>query len=103
MEERLINFTLYGQEFSFYSDVPDNEVEEAVSVLRRELGEPEEYGPTTTVPSTTLLVLACLRIASRSVVLQREFNEFHSDRENYKMRKELVLGMIDRLTTVLDK
>ncbi|MCI5128098.1 MAG: hypothetical protein D3907_06270, partial [Candidatus Electrothrix sp. AUS3] len=32
------------QESERECDVPDNEVEEAVSVLRRELGEPEEYG-----------------------------------------------------------
>ncbi|MCW5204969.1 cell division protein ZapA, partial [Desulfobulbus sp. N2] len=79
MEERLIKFTLYGQEFSFYSDVPDDEVREAVSVLRQELGEPEETGPTTTVPSSALLVLACLRIAARHVSLQREFDEFYAE------------------------
>jgi cell division protein ZapA len=103
MEERLISFTLYGQEFSFYSDVPDNEVQEAVSILRRELGEPEECGPTTTVPSSSLLVLACLRIATRYVILQREFDEFYDERKKYKGRKEFISGLIERVATALDK
>ena len=103
MEERLISFTLYGQEFSFYSDVPDDEVQEAVSILRQELGEPEECGPTTTVPSSTLLVLACLRIAARHVKLQREFDKFHDERKKYKGRNELISGLIERVTTALDK
>ncbi|MCI5150022.1 MAG: hypothetical protein D3916_11650 [Candidatus Electrothrix sp. MAN1_4] len=103
MEERLISFTLYGQEFFFYSDVPDDEVQEAVSILRWELGEPEECGPTTTVPSSSLLVLACLRIAARHVSLQREFDGFDNDRKKYKRRKELISGLIERVATVLDK
>ena len=102
MEERLISFTLYGQEFSFYSDVPDDEVQEAVSILRQELGEPEECGPTTTVPSSTLLVLACLRIAARHVILQREFDEFYGERKKYKGRNDLISGLIERITLALD-
>ncbi len=102
MEERLISFTLYGQEFSFYTDVPDDEVQEAVSILRQELGEPEECGSTTTVPSSTLLVLACLRIAARHVSLQREYDEFHGERKKYKKRNELISGLIERLAGALD-
>ncbi|MCI5219562.1 MAG: cell division protein ZapA [Candidatus Electrothrix sp. LOE2] len=103
MEERLISFTLYGQEFSFYSDVPDDEVQEAVSMLRQELGEPEKCGPTTTVPSSTLLVLACLRIASRHVSLKRDFDRFHADRKKYKRSNELISGLIGKISTALDK
>jgi cell division protein ZapA len=103
MEERLISFTLYGQEFSFYSDVPDDEVQEAVSILRQELGEPEEVGPTSTVPSSTLLVLACLRIAARHVSLKRDFDEFYAERKKYKGSNELISGLIGRVLTALDK
>jgi cell division protein ZapA len=102
MEERLISFTLYGQEFSFYSDVPDDEVQEAVSILRQELGEPEESGPTTTVPSSTLLVLACLRIAARHVSLKREFDQFHGERKKYKEKNELISTLIERVALALD-
>ena len=103
MEERLISFTLYGQEFSFYSDVPDNEVQEAVSMLRQELGEPDEVGPTTTVPSSTLLVLACLRIAARYVSLKRDFDDFDADRKKYKGSNELLAKLIGQVSTALNK
>ena len=102
MEERLISFTLYGQEFSFYSDVPDDEVQEAVSMLRQELGEPDEISPTTAVPSTTLLVLACLRIAARHVSLQRDFNGFSAEREKYKGSNKLISKLIERVAITLD-
>ena len=103
MEERLISFTLYGQEFSFYSDVPDDEVEEALSILRRELGVPEQCGPTTTVPSSTMLVLACLRIATRYVKLTREFDRFYAERRIYKGKNDFIAGLIDKISAVLDK
>lgn len=103
MEERLINFTLYGQEFSFYSDVPDDEVEEALSILRRELGVPEQCGPTTAVPSSTMLVLACLRIATRYVKLTREFDQFYAERKKYKGRNDVIAGVLDRISAVLEK
>ncbi|MCI5158415.1 MAG: hypothetical protein D3906_08225 [Candidatus Electrothrix sp. AUS1_2] len=101
MEERLISFTLYGQEFSFFSDAPDDEVEEAVSVLRKELGVPEKCGPTTTVPSSTMLVLACLRIAARYVNMQREFDGFYTERKIYKGKNEIIFRIIDRLSATL--
>ncbi|MGB5686460.1 MAG: cell division protein ZapA [Candidatus Electrothrix sp.] len=102
MEERLISFTLYGQEFSFYSDVPDDEVQEAVSMLRQELGDNEEVGPTTTVPSSTLLVLACLRIAARHVSLQRDYNGFFTERAKYKGSNKLISKLIERVSIALD-
>jgi cell division protein ZapA len=101
MEERLISFTLYGQEFSFYSDVPDDEVQEAVSMLRQELGEPDDIGPTTTVPSSTLLVLACLRIAARHVSLERDFDKFDADRKKYKESNDFIAKLIDQVSTAL--
>lgn len=101
MEERRISFTLYGQEFSFYSDVPDDEVQEAVSILRKELGVPEECGPTTTVPSSTMLVLACLRIAARYVSMQREFDGFYAERKKYKGKNDIISGLIERVSATL--
>jgi hypothetical protein len=103
MEERLISFTLYGQEFSFYSDVPDDEVQEAVSMLRQELGEPDEVDPATAVPSTTLLVLACLRIAAQHVSLKQEFDKFDADREKYKGSNALISNLINQVSTALNK
>ena len=102
MEERLISFTLCGQEFSFYSDAPDEEVEEAVTLLRNELDVPESAG-ITTLPSSTMLVLACLRLAARYVNLQNDFNRFDSERTNYEERKRVISGMIDHISSVLEE
>ncbi len=77
MEERLVRFALFGQEFTFYSDAPAEEVDEVVSILRREL-EGSEGRYTSTVPSSKLLVLGCLRIAARLVKVNREFEEYRN-------------------------
>lgn len=77
MEERLVRFSLFGQQFTFYSDAPENEVNEIVDILRHELeGAGGEYA--STVPSSKLLVLGCLRIASRYVSLSREFEAYRN-------------------------
>jgi len=77
MEERLVNFSLFGQEFTFYSDAPEDDVEEVVGLLRSELeGSDGEY--VSTVPSSKLLVLGCLRIAARYVKVEREFNAYRN-------------------------
>ena len=77
MEERLVRFALFGQEFTFYSNAPENEVEEVVDILRSELeGSDGEY--VSTIPSSKLLVLGCLRIAARYVRVNREFDTYRN-------------------------
>ncbi len=77
MEERLVRFALFGQEFTFYSNAPENEVEEVVDILRSELeGADGEYA--STIPSSKLLVLGCLRIAARYVSLNKEFDTYRN-------------------------
>lgn len=77
MEERLVRFSLFGQEFTFYSDASDSEVDEVVGILRSEL-EGSDGTYTSTVPSSKLLVLGCLRIAARFVKVSREFEEYRN-------------------------
>lgn len=71
MEERLVSFTLFGQEYTFYSDAPDDEVEAVISMLREEL-EGQEPFYRSTVPSSKMLILGCLRITAKYIHLQRE-------------------------------
>jgi cell division protein ZapA len=75
MEERLVSFTLFGQEFSFYTDAPDDEVEGAISLLRDEL-EGTDLAARSTVPSSTMLVMGCLSIAAKCVKLNKEYRKF---------------------------
>jgi cell division protein ZapA len=77
MEERLVRFALFGQEFTFYSDAPEIEVDKVVEILRNELeGADGKY--ISTVPSSKLLVLGCLRIAEKYVKVNREFAAYRN-------------------------
>ncbi len=80
MEERLVSFTLFGQEFSFYSDAPEDEVQGAIDMIRDEL-EGTALAARSTVPSSTMLVLGCLRLAARYVNLNKEFSTFRTSQE----------------------
>ena len=71
MEERLVSFTLFGQEYTFYSDAPDDEVEAVISMLREEL-EGQEPFYRSTVPASKMPILGCLRITAKYIHLQRE-------------------------------
>ncbi len=94
MEEHLVTFTLFGQDYSFYSDAPEEEVEGAVAMLREEL-EGTELASKSTVPSSTMLVLGCLRLAARYVNLRNEFNSFRTTQEQsvYRMIDKVSSGM----------
>ncbi|MFZ5799698.1 MAG: cell division protein ZapA [Desulfobulbus sp.] len=73
--ERQVDFKLFGQEFSFYTDAPPEEVEQVVSLVRSELEE-SGHGFRTSMPSSKMLVLVCLKIAARYVQLDREFEQY---------------------------
>ncbi|HHL34111.1 MAG TPA: cell division protein ZapA [Desulfobulbaceae bacterium] len=93
MEERLVRFSLFGQEFTFYSDASESEVDKVVGILRNEL-EGSDGTYTSTVPSSKLLVLGCLRIAARYVKLSREFEEYR-DRQDRSID-----GLIDKMSEI---
>ncbi|MDD3618483.1 MAG: cell division protein ZapA [Desulfobulbaceae bacterium] len=78
--ERRVDLHLFGQEFSFYTDAPEEEVEEIISMVRRELEE-ESQSIRTSLPSNKMLVLVCLRIAARYVELEKRFERFRSKQE----------------------
>lgn len=66
MEERRIAFHLLGREFTFYSDAPDEEVEQVFALLREEFADQENAGRST-VPASGRLFFGCLRMAARLV------------------------------------
>ncbi len=70
--ERLVRVTLLGQEYSFYSAAPE---EEMASILRlvREVVESDAAGRPGNLPAAKIAVLACLNIASRYVKLEQEY------------------------------
>lgn len=95
MQERLVSFNLFGQEFAFYSDAPEDEVEQAIALLRSELGGEEPLGRST-VPSSKMLVLGCLRIAAKYVELNKEFEGFR------KEQGQSIVELIEKMSAGID-
>lgn len=75
--ERRVHFELFGQEFSFYTDAPQEDVDLIISMVRNELTD-EGAGRRTSLPSNKMLVLCCLKIAARYVQMEKEFNSFRA-------------------------
>ena len=75
--ERRVDFKLFGQEFSFFTDAPPEDVEQVISLVRSELDE-SGHGFRTSMPSSKMLVLICLKIAARYVHLNREYEQFRT-------------------------
>ena len=61
--DRPVHFELFGQEFSFYTDAPEDDVELIINLVRSELGDAEQ-GKRSPLPSNKMLVLCCLKIAA---------------------------------------
>lgn len=80
MQDRLVRFQLFGQEYTFYSDAPEEEVESVIALLRQEL-EASEKVSRSAVPSSKMLILGCLRMAAKYTQLNRECNDLRLERE----------------------
>ena len=95
MQDRLVRFTLFGQEFTFYSDASEDEVGAVIALLKQEL---EEGGAASrsSVPSSKMLVLGCLRIAAKYVQCQRAQ---HRDDE---VQRQRIAHLIEKIVSVTD-
>ena len=95
MPDRLIRFQLFGQEFTFFSDAPEGEVEAIIALLRQELDADEKLNKSA-VPSSKMLVLGCLRMAAKLVQLQGECQEYRQSQQH------LIKHLISKVTGGLD-
>ena len=95
MPDRLIRFQLFGQEFTFFSDAPEGEVEAIIALLRQELDADEKLNKSA-VPSSKMLVLGCLRMAAKLVQLQGEYQEYRQSQQR------LIEHLISKVTDGLD-
>jgi cell division protein ZapA len=92
MQDRLVRFHLFGQEFTFYSDAPEDEVEAVIALLRDEL-EANEKVSRSSVPSSKVLVLGCLRMAAKYVQLKQEYKEYRH------LQERTVDRLIDKISS----
>ncbi|MDD2465804.1 MAG: hypothetical protein PHI97_17540 [Desulfobulbus sp.] len=95
MEERLVRFTLFGQDFSFYSDAAEEEVDAVIVMLREEL-EGQEHFNRSTVPSSKMLVLGCLRITAKYIHLQREHSRY------CQVQERAIAAFIDKIMLAVE-
>ena len=96
MEERLVSFSLFGQDFSFFSDAPEDEVQEAIAMLCEELEGGAGLVTGSTVPSSKVLVLGCLRLAARYVNLERDSKSFREG------QKQTIDKLIDKISSGME-
>ena len=95
MQERRIDFKLFGQEFSFYSDATDEEIAQVIALLQEEFAGQERAGAKS-LPSTTLLVFGCLRMAARLV-------QERTKCRTLQLEQQHAIGvMIDKVVSHLD-
>ena len=96
MEERLVSFSLFGQDFSFFSDAPENEVQDAIKLLCEELEGGAGLVTGSTVPSSKVLVLGCLRLAARYVNLQKDSKTYREG------MKQTIDKLIDKISSGIE-
>lgn len=80
--ERLVQFELLGQDFSFYTQETEEDMEKILTLLK-DIVEQDAPAPSGTVPVAKVAILGCLTLASRYVKLEKEFREY---RENSSER-----------------
>jgi len=97
-KERLVNFTLLGQDYSFYTAASEEEMEKILAMVRELTEENGGSLKRGTIPVSKIAVMACLNIASRYIKLQQEFEEY---REKNNARASLLIEKID--ATLPDK
>ena len=95
MQDRLVRFTLFGQEFTFYSDASEEEVGAVIALLQQEL-EAENPSRRSSVPSSKMLVLGCLRIAAKYVQAQR------AQSRDAEIQRQRIARLIDKIASVTD-
>ncbi len=95
MQDRLVRFTLFGQEFTFYSDASEEEVGAVIALLKQEL---EEGGTSSrsSVPSSKMLVLGCLRIAAKYVQSER------TQRREDETQRQRIAHLIEKIASATD-
>ncbi len=77
--ERLVQFSLLGQEYKFYTGASEEEMNAILALVKKLVADNSGTGGV--VPVNKVAVLACLNIASRYVKLKNEFEDYKKDTE----------------------
>lgn len=83
---------MLGQEYPLYTDAPEKDVQEILSLVKMQLEHAGQASPHV-LPANKLGILTCLNIASKYVKLKREHEEY----------KNLVEAKISLLSEKIEK
>jgi cell division protein ZapA (FtsZ GTPase activity inhibitor) len=87
-QERLVSFTLLGQDYSFYTAASEQEMSKILDLVRQLTEESVGGAKSGTIPVSKTAIMACLNIASRYIKLQQDFEEYR--RENDARATDLI-------------
>ena len=95
--ERLVEFSLLGQNFAFYTGASEEEMEKILALVRDQLDSVGGGGKTGgTIPVSKIAVMACLNLASSHLKLEQEYHQyrqrFESKIESINERLDFVLA-----------
>ena len=76
--ERLVRFELLGQQFSFYTEETEEDMERILSLVRDVVREDSD-GPKGSLLVAKIAVRACLKMASDCVSMQRDSLQHSED------------------------
>ncbi|HKJ65773.1 MAG TPA: cell division protein ZapA [Desulfopila sp.] len=94
--ERLVRFTLLGQDYAFYTGASEEELTQILDLVKNLLQESGSTSQSGTIASSKQAILACLNIASRYIRLQQDFDEYIIE------NKRRVSSIADTIETVLE-
>lgn len=74
--ERLVEFTLLGQDYAFYTGASEEELKKILDLVKSLVQEGQGASRSGTIAVSKKAILACLNIASRYIRLQQDFDEY---------------------------
>lgn len=78
-KERLVTFTLLGQDYAFYTGTPEEEMGRILALVRDLVEDRSDTTRSGTIPVSKTAIMACLNIASRYIRLQQDFDEYKKE------------------------
>ena len=74
---RSVKFEVFGQEYSLYTEAPEEDVQEILEMVRSHLHETSKAS--NVMPSSKTAILASLNMAGKYVQLKRDFENYRSE------------------------
>jgi cell division protein ZapA (FtsZ GTPase activity inhibitor) len=89
-QERLVRFTLLGQDYSFYTGASEEEMEKILDLVKR-MVEDNGSAISGTLPTGKIAVMACLNLASRFMKLSQDFESYkeETDKKILKINEKI--------------